>query len=70
MTQAEQTQKHLYKKYNKVTLRVKEVARELGVCDITIYRMLKNGKIKYTSNAKRGIKSIAISEVAALICAE
>ena len=58
-------EKLLYDKYGKLLLSADEVAKELGLSTMTIYRMLKKGQLKCSINSR--LKLISIKDVACLI---
>jgi len=51
----------LYKKYDKLTLTIQEVAQELGVQQHTIYRMLEAGELN-VGYIKRGTKKLFLTK--------
>lgn len=58
-------EKLLYDKYGKLLLSADEVAKELGLSTMTIYRMVKRGQLKCVANSR--LKLISIKDIAGLI---
>ncbi len=58
-------EKLLYDKYGKLLLSTDEVAKELRLSTMTIYRMVKRGQLKCVANSR--LKLISIKDIAGLI---